>query len=212
MCMAVNQSAARVNGSHVLLFWDQPQAKKYENNMLAASAGLFPICAARVAAFEHRVCESSATQAGDISKVTVYPVFIAELDMATRVIVFPKSPDNNDQGFAPQTWSIRDRNRHGAGRAGPQAGPCCGDHGRGHIRQRRTPRPRSGPWHDGGDERGSPDAAHAGAADLSPRKGHGAIGRFRAAMAGTFTHGMKPSHRTGKHRRIVICVDTLYFC
>jgi hypothetical protein len=51
--------------------------------------------AGSVAAFEQRVCESSATQAGDISDITVYPVFIEELDMATRVIVFPKSLDDD---------------------------------------------------------------------------------------------------------------------
>jgi hypothetical protein len=48
-----------------------------------------------VAAFEQRVCESSAAQAGGIGEVTVYPVFIEELNMATRVIVFPQTMNDN---------------------------------------------------------------------------------------------------------------------
>ncbi len=46
--------------------------------------------AGSVAAFEERVCDSYAERAGEINEATVYPVFIEELGMSTRVIVFPQ--------------------------------------------------------------------------------------------------------------------------
>lgn len=51
--------------------------------------------AGSVAAFEQRVCESSAGPAGELDEITVYPVFIEELNMATRVIVFPRTMNDN---------------------------------------------------------------------------------------------------------------------
>lgn len=51
--------------------------------------------AGSVAAFEERVCESSKDRAGEITEVTLYPVFIDELQMSTRVIVIPTNVSDN---------------------------------------------------------------------------------------------------------------------
>ena len=51
--------------------------------------------AGSVSAFEQRVCESSSERASDITEVTLYPVFIEELGMATRVIVIPTMTNDN---------------------------------------------------------------------------------------------------------------------
>jgi len=50
--------------------------------------------AGSVAAFEKRVCDSSAENAAKISRPTVYPVFIEELGISTRVIVMPVGDDD----------------------------------------------------------------------------------------------------------------------